>query len=235
MATSESSLNVKSKTGKTDGILEGASPPEGMNIDGRTVDAMDEVISARGPSTAKFEHSLEKAKERRQVLFKCWNAYYKTRSPEELERYMPPEPYDLPQSVEKPSFAVQLRGQIERNLLIIWRNRTSKLVDTTMIVGAVVLISILQGVTEITRPVQPPLSFDQLVEGDPYEIPKTYPALFSYALKAATPSMEFALKIGVITSVLLGLTAAKVLTAKRLEFFRESGSGWSKYPVFLFI
>ncbi len=210
----------------TDSSISSVTSDEEGN--GNDTDTVDGAISSRGPSTAKFEHCLESAKERRQVLYECWSAYFKTRSPEELARYTPPEPYDLPRVVEKPSFWAQLVGQIERNLLILWRNRTSKLVDTTMIVGAVVLIALLQGVTEVTRPQQPGLSFDQLVEGDPYEIPKTFPNLFRYAFGATTTAVEFALKIGVITSVLLGLTAAKALTAKRLEFFRESGSGWGK-------
>jgi hypothetical protein len=35
------------------------------------------------------------------------------------------------------------------------------------------------------------------------------------------------LKTGVITAVLVGLTAAKAITEKRLEFFRESASGYN--------
>jgi ABC-type enterobactin transport system permease subunit len=37
---------------------------------------------------------------------------------------------------------------------------------------------------------------------------------------------RYALKTGVITAVLVGLTAAKAITEKRLEFFRESASGY---------
>lgn len=191
-------------------------------------ETVDDAISSKGPSTAKFEHSLEKAKERRQVLYECWNAYYKTRSPQELERYTPPEPYDLPTSVQKPSFWTQLTSQIQRNFLMMWRNRTSKLVDTTMIVAAVVLIAFLEGVLTITTNTPPGLSFDALVQGDPYEIARTLPALFTYAIRSTRSLLEFSLKVGVITSVLLGLTAAKTLTSKRLEFFREAGSGWGR-------
>ena len=41
------------------------------------------------------------------------------------------------------------------------------------------------------------------------------------------PLYSFAMKIGVISGVLLGLTAAKGYTDKRLEFFREAGSGYN--------
>jgi hypothetical protein len=35
------------------------------------------------------------------------------------------------------------------------------------------------------------------------------------------------LKVGIIISVLLGLTAMRILTKKRLQFFREAGSGYN--------
>lgn len=207
----------------------GRLAPEEKNTSSQEGEDSDEYgVSPRGPSNAKFENSLQIAKERRQVLYDCWNDYYNNLDEKSRSRYIPPKPYALPRPVEKPAFRTQLRGQIQRNFLMTWRNRSSKLVDTTMIVGAVVLISWLQGVTEVTRGQQPDLSFDELVEGDPYEIPKTFPYLFKYALGPTAGAIEFALKIGVITSVLLGLTAAKALTGKRLEFFRESGSGWGK-------
>ena len=37
---------------------------------------------------------------------------------------------------------------------------------------------------------------------------------------------SYATKLGVIVSVLVGLTATKILTEKRSEFFREAGSGY---------
>lgn len=186
------------------------------------------VVSSRGPSTAKFDEALENDKERRQGLYDCWKNHFDKLSRKKRAKYDPPKPYPLPLSVDKPPFFRQLWIQIGRNFLIMWRNRTSKLIDTTMIVGAVVLISWLEGVSTVTTSAAPNLSFDQLVEGDPFEIPKTFPSLFRYALGGTSSAVEFSLKIGVITSVLLGLTAAKALTSKRLEFFRESGSGWSK-------
>ncbi len=224
------SNRIEERNRKLKGEFTYPSPPgrDGatMDEDGKVGNNVNVDMLYGGPSkTEFFEHSLEKAKERRHALYDCWYSYYNTRSHEELERYTPPEPYDLPKAVEKPLFWTQLGVQIERNLLILWRNRNSKLIDTTMIVGAVVLISLLQGVTEVARPQHPALSFDQLIECDPYEVPKTFPYLFKYAAGPTTVAVEFALKVGVITSVLLGLTAAKTLTAKRLEFFRESGSG----------
>jgi hypothetical protein len=39
--------------------------------------------------------------------------------------------------------------------------------------------------------------------------------------------------VGVITSVLIALTAVKAITEKRLEFFREAGSGYNINAYFL--
>jgi len=44
---------------------------------------------------------------------------------------------------------------------------------------------------------------------------------------------RFGLKIGVITSILVGLSAAKSITNKRLEFFREAGSGYDVNAYYL--
>jgi hypothetical protein len=41
------------------------------------------------------------------------------------------------------------------------------------------------------------------------------------------------LQIGLITAVLIGLQASKVLTSKRTEFFRETSSGYDPNAYFL--
>jgi len=44
---------------------------------------------------------------------------------------------------------------------------------------------------------------------------------------------RYALKVGVIAAVLIGLTATKSITDKRLEFFREAASGYDVTAYFL--
>ena len=44
---------------------------------------------------------------------------------------------------------------------------------------------------------------------------------------------RYAMKMGVVLSVLIGLTATKILTSKRIEFFREAGSGYNINAYFL--
>lgn len=41
------------------------------------------------------------------------------------------------------------------------------------------------------------------------------------------PALRYGIKMGVILTVLIGLTALKIITSKRKEFFRESGSGYN--------
>jgi hypothetical protein len=41
------------------------------------------------------------------------------------------------------------------------------------------------------------------------------------------------LKVGIIISVLLGLTAMRIVTKKRLQFFREAGSGYNLNAYFV--
>lgn len=183
------------------------------------------AFGANGPSHSNFEHSLEKAKRRRQNLYQEWIDCDDLAKQLRAERGLSRE-YALPAPVEKPGFMTQLQYQIQRNILISWRNRASKIADTTIVVGAVVLVSWLEGVAEVTRDSPPRVEFEDLVEGSPLEIPKIFPQLFIYALGPTQSLIEFGLKVGVITSVLLSLTAAKAFTSKRLEFFRESGSGW---------
>ena len=204
-------------------ISSGRLPPSKIS-DARTV-----VVEADNEKDNRLEGSMEKDTDRRQVLYDCWNAHYKGLSEEERSQYIAPAEYDLPSSSPKPTFFRQLQTQIGRNFLIMWRNRTSKMIDTIMIVGAVALISGFEGVAELTRDWNPNLTFDHYVQGDPKKIPFTFPELFRYAIGGATWTIEFSFKVAVITAVLLGLSAAKVLTSKRLEFFREAGSGWSEY------
>jgi hypothetical protein len=46
-------------------------------------------------------------------------------------------------------------------------------------------------------------------------------------------ALRYGLKVGVITSILVGLSAAKAITEKRLEFFREAGSGYDVNAYYL--
>lgn len=185
----------------------------------------DPVVNSNGPSNSRFEYSIEKAKERREGLYQKWIEYERLQNASE-QASTAPKPYALPEAAEKPNFTTQFLYQVQRNVLISWRNRASKVADTTIIVGAVALISWFEKVAVVTLDYPPDATFAELVEGNPFEIPKAFPSFFAYAIAPTQAIVEYGMKIGVITAVLLALTAAKPFTSKRLEFFRESGSGW---------
>jgi hypothetical protein len=48
-------------------------------------------------------------------------------------------------------------------------------------------------------------------------------------------NFRFPLKVGIITAVLMGLQSTKVLTNKRIEFFREASSGYNINAYFVAI
>merc|ERR1712176_729059 len=57
--------------------------------------------------------------------------------------------------------------------------------------------------------------------------------LFKHTTGAYIEIKQHALKLGVIIPVLLGLSASKVLTEKRVERFRESASGYNLNAYYL--
>jgi len=191
-------------------------------------------IFRRGESASALQTVMESEEDRRQVLYDYWETHFKNLSENDKARYIAPHQYDLPRRVEKPSFFRQLKTHVGRNLLLMWRNRSSKLIDTIVIVGGVALVSLVDGVLEITVDWTPNLSFDQLVDGDPLTIPDSFPELFMHAIKATYPMNEYGLKVAMLIGLPLGLSAAKMISIRRLQFFRESGSGLGTLGVLFF-
>lgn len=97
-----------------------------------------------------FEDPAAQAKARREVLYGKWRSHFSHLSDEELERYEAPEPYDLPESSEKASFWIQLGFQLRRLLIVAGRNWVSKFIDSAIIIGAAVLVSVLDGTEQVT-------------------------------------------------------------------------------------
>lgn len=103
------------------------------------------------------------------------------------------------------------------------RNIAFKMIDTIIIVSCVFLISFLQGNLKLTSgDREPNIPLDLIASEEPnYFI---LPAIFSFSA-TNLDVREFALKVGVITSVLVGLVATKTSADKKQEFLREAGSG----------
>ena len=92
----------------------------------------------------------EKEAARRQKLYDAWRLHFRHLSRRKRSLYRAPKPFDLPSKVDRPAFLSQLGYQIHRLVLLAYRNWYSKLLDTTIIVGAVILVSLLDGVVTPT-------------------------------------------------------------------------------------
>jgi len=175
------------------------------------------------PST--FHGLVESEEDRRRTLYEGWICSFRALPDEARRRFIPPDQYDLPKSIVKPSFSTQLRTHLGRNFLGMWRNRSSIMIDTIVVVGGVIGASIMEGVMEVTVDWTPNLTFDQLVNGDPFTMPYSFPELFMHATMSIVKNAQFLLKIAMIVCLPIGLSMAKMITFQRLQFFREAGSG----------
>ena len=198
-----------------------------------TAENDQDAVGRDGPSGNRFEKAAEDAKVRRQGLYSSWESYFTTIDDLTKVDYDAPEPFDLPPQRVKPSFFVQLRAHLRRNFIVLRRNFMSLFIDTSLIVVGVALISMFEGVVEVTKETRPRVDLDNLISGNPIDLGPELFDFFEYAVKASRTIQEYGVKIAIITGVLVGLTAAKFLTEKRLMFFREAGSGYDVNAYFL--
>jgi hypothetical protein len=181
-------------------------------------------VGAKGVTTGKVVQAMEEAKERRAWLCEEWSKYFEKLGGEDKSIFEPPPKYDLPYRCNGPSLRSQFWCQFKRQVIVGWRNRFSKIIDFTVIVLAVITITSLDGISTVSIDDDPEITFGVMVRPLEDEIPIVFEQLFSYAM---TYQVQYPLKVGIILSVLLGLTATKIVTSKRLEFFREAASGYN--------
>lgn len=181
------------------------------------------MVGAKGVTTGKVVQAFEEAKARRAWLYEEWELYFTKLRGSDKKMYEVPSSYALPNEVVKPSFLSQLNHQIRRAFIVGYRNRFSKFIDACVIIGAIVVITALDGIAEISYDEDPDVSFEIMVRPTQDDVDDLFAGLFRYAI---TRQITYPLKVGIILSTLMGLTATRVLTSKRLEFFRESGSGY---------
>ena len=100
---------------------------------------------------------------------------------EEKALYKPPEKYDLPEGIIKPSFWNQSANQVKRAMIVVWRDRLTRTISSTIIVGSVIFITILDGVSKVANDSDPQLPFDMLVRPLESEQPSILTQLFVYS------------------------------------------------------
>ena len=190
----------------------------------------------RAEASNTMEKSMERAKMARQQLARAWTEHFAALSRFDKEQFLPPKRFRLPpNSRKRPGILRQIAVQTRRSFLIIRRNWIIKFIDTLLIVGAVALISELEGIYDITKDVNPMVPYEVLVSDDKDDLIPFFPQLFAFAISASASMQEYALKVGVITAVLVGLAASRVITGYRLQFYREAASGYDPVAYFVSI
>jgi len=190
----------------------------------------NEVVGKKGVSSGKADDAFEEAKSRRVWLYSKWENFFDNMTDAMRENYEPGLAYPIPKKPTEQSFFVQLYNQIIRSLLVAWRNVNGFLIDTLILLVGAVIVTLTSGLPEMTKDRNPNIPFANVVNTTMDTAPDTFAELFQYA---ATVQWQYPLKLGVITAVLIGLQATKIVTTKRLEFFRESGSGYNGNAYFL--
>lgn len=128
--------------------------------------------------------AIEVAKMRRAWLCKVWLIYFNNLGDKEKSIYEPPEKYELPIETNKHSFWYQFSYQVNRALLVAWRNRFQKIVNCTIIVGSVIFITVLDGVTKVSIDRDPNLPFATLLRPEQVDFPDIFNDLFVYSQSA---------------------------------------------------
>jgi len=191
----------------------------------------------KGSANAE-ENEAEKAKLNRAKLYRLWNEHMDNLTDESRQTYMAPKKSDLPKVRVKQSFTGQLITHIRRNFIVTKRNRISKAQDTVLLGLGALLICVIDGVVILTKDSNPAMKneYEILTTNDPAVLAKNAnsiaASLFSFTAHNGSLS-DYGNKVSIIICVLLGIAAAKVLTEKRLEMFREAGSGYNLNAYYL--
>ena len=143
-----------------------------------------EVVVSRGVATGKVARAFEEAQARRIWLYDEWSNYFKNLKGTERMLYEVPDKCELPSKVVKPTFYEQFDYQIRRALLVTWRNRVSKSLESLVIIGAAMMISLMDGVQKVTVDANPEIPFIVATRPRPDDGKFIFTQLFQYAYRA---------------------------------------------------
>jgi hypothetical protein len=142
-----------------------------------------DCVGSKGVTTGKVVQAFEEAVARRAWLYEEWTKHFDAMGPADKFMYEVPEPYELPRDVVKPSFMTQLDHQVRRGFIVAWRNRFSKVIDVSIIVVAVIIITVLDGVAVVSLDKDPDMPFEVMTRPDLEEDGELINLqLFGYAL-----------------------------------------------------
>lgn len=149
-------------------------PAETINIQASTKSVI--------PSTLQEDEDGDSGAIRREHLYEAWESHFASITGWKRDEYKAPAPFELPVPPTRPNFLSQFNIQLRRYVLVSRRNLSSKLIDTLIIVGAVILISFIEGIVEVTNDANPDIPFDVLTSDEPALLVEYFPELFNFAL-----------------------------------------------------
>jgi ABC-type multidrug transport system ATPase subunit len=145
-----------------------------------------------GSKTKPFEVASEQAKTTCELLHDNWTKHVKELSKKKRAKYEPPSPFGLPRKKEKPPFIDQLFHHLRRLLILTERNWLARLIDTTLIIVTVILVTLMDGAAEPTMEVDMhDLNYERLTDPSSVEsLLLEFPTLFSYAISGIKQDIE---------------------------------------------
>ena len=150
---------------------------------------------------------------------------------------LPRNAVNLPPKRETPAFFIQVWNQIQRCWILFKRNLSVKIGETVLIVAGTIVIAVMSGPLKLADDMDPQIPSEYYVltsvGADPGRFESGLPFLFRHATEEATQILGYGGKVSVIIAVLTTLSTAKLLTDKRVEFFREAASGYNINAYFL--
>mmetsp|Transcript_27613 Transcript_27613/g.55261 ORF Transcript_27613/g.55261 Transcript_27613/m.55261 type:complete len:1005 (-) Transcript_27613:1103-4117(-) len=180
--------------------------------------------------------SRKKSEERnltREFLSKRWTTAVQNSKNDPESAHLPKSLLMVPEKVRRPSFLCQMETHIQRNFLGMYRNRMSLLFDTAVIVLAVFFINAgtVRLVSERFLSMDHTVPMSVLIRGAGEMLPLN--DMFQGFQRAAQEMIGDGLKIAVIVSVLVGLSATKAIGDKKMTAIREASSGYNLNSYFI--
>ena len=187
-------------------------------------------------------------------LYRNFKVYFDNLSPSKKEGvYDAPKAFSLPEPPQAVSSFKQFLVQVRRNALLTGRNRDSKMVDFTITIIAVLVLNVVMGVSPDYLGQSPQGFIWFAFIASKQEASSLLQGVFLGAMQWATQFQIYTMAVGLVVSILIGLNAVscsnycclfpnsskefcaqvKIITANRLEFFREANSGISVSAFFL--
>ncbi|KAL7544721.1 hypothetical protein ACHAWF_008084 [Thalassiosira exigua] len=187
------------------------------------------ISNERHGKVANEDGALLKARVAREKLFRQFQIHFDNLDQSQKERiYEPPTAYALPQPPKAVPFWSQLIVQLRRNCLLTRRNLDSKVIDFGILLVAIFAITLLAGANPQNYNNDPrQLLWVKFTASKEDASVMLQPVVFRYALSGVNQVSVYAMMVGLIMSVLIALPATKIITDKKLEFYREAQSGIS--------